>query len=95
MRKKIVAGNWKMNLDYNEGLSLFSELINMINDEVTGKQEAVVCSPFIHLHNLAHLAKIISNSSSGIASFEPQIAPMLSIRFNWAFSIVLSKQIGS
>jgi triosephosphate isomerase len=57
MRKKIVAGNWKMNLDYNEGLSLFSELINMINDEVTGKQEAVVYSPFIHLHSLAHLAK--------------------------------------
>ncbi|WP_259070621.1 triose-phosphate isomerase [Mucilaginibacter sp. X4EP1] len=57
MRKKIVAGNWKMNLDYNEGLSLFSELINMVNDEVTGKQEAVVCSPFIHLHSLAHLAK--------------------------------------
>ena len=57
MRKKIVAGNWKMNLDYNEGLSLFSELINMIKDEVTGKQEAVVCSPFIHLHSLAQLAK--------------------------------------
>ena len=57
MRKKIVAGNWKMNKDYNEGLSLFSELINMINDEVTGNQEAVVCSPFIHLHSLAQLAK--------------------------------------
>ncbi|HWZ13755.1 MAG TPA: triose-phosphate isomerase [Mucilaginibacter sp.] len=57
MRKKIVAGNWKMNLDYNEGLSLFSEIINMIRDEVTGKQEAVVCSPFIHLHSLAQLAK--------------------------------------
>ena len=26
MRKKIVAGNWKMNLDYNEGLALFSEI---------------------------------------------------------------------
>jgi len=57
MRKKIVAGNWKMNLDYNEGLSLFSELINMVKDEVTGKQEAVVCSPFIHLHSLAQLAR--------------------------------------
>jgi triosephosphate isomerase len=57
MRKKIVAGNWKMNLDYHEGLSLFSEIINMINDEVTGRQEAVICSPFIHIHSLAHLAK--------------------------------------
>ena len=57
MRKKIVAGNWKMNLDYNEGLSVFSEVINMINDEVTGAQEAVICSPFIHIHSLVQLAK--------------------------------------
>lgn len=65
MRKKIVAGNWKMNLDYNEGLSLFSEIINMIKDEVTGKQEAVVCSPFIHLHSLAQLAKGYNKISLG------------------------------
>ena len=57
MRKKIVAGNWKMNLDYNEGLSLFSEIVNMVKDEITGEQIAVVCSPFIHLHSLAQLAK--------------------------------------
>jgi triosephosphate isomerase len=65
MRKKIVAGNWKMNLDYNEGLSLFSEVINMVRDEVTGKQEVVVCSPFIHLHSLAQLAKGYSKISLG------------------------------
>jgi len=57
MRKKIVAGNWKMNMDYNEGLALFSEGINMVKDEVTGSQQAVVCSPFIHLHSLAQMAK--------------------------------------
>jgi len=57
MRKKIVAGNWKMNMDYEEGLSLFSEVVNMVHDEVTGKQHVVVCSPFIHLHSLAQMAK--------------------------------------
>ena len=57
MRKKIVAGNWKMNLDYNEGLSLFSEITNMVKDELTGKQEAVICSPFIHLHSLVQMAR--------------------------------------
>jgi len=57
MRKKIVAGNWKMNLDYQEGLTLFSEVINMVRDEITGKQQVVVCSPFIHLHSLVQLAK--------------------------------------
>lgn len=65
MRKKIVAGNWKMNLDYNEGLSLFSEIINMFKDEATGKQQAVICSPFIHLHSLAQLAKGYTNIAVG------------------------------
>ena len=65
MRKKIVAGNWKMNIDYNEGLALFSEITNMIKDEVTGAQEAVVCSPFIHLHSLVQMAKGYSKISVG------------------------------
>jgi triosephosphate isomerase (TIM) len=65
MRKKIVAGNWKMNMDYEEGLSLFSEVVNMVHDEVTGKQQAVVCSPFIHLHSLAQLAKANAKVSIG------------------------------
>ncbi|MGI4022735.1 MAG: triose-phosphate isomerase [Janthinobacterium lividum] len=57
MRQKIVAGNWKMNLEYNEGLSIFSEVINMVNDEVTGQQIAIICSPYTYLHSLAQLAK--------------------------------------
>ncbi|MFD0940979.1 triose-phosphate isomerase [Pedobacter boryungensis] len=56
MRKKIVAGNWKMNLDYSEGISLFSEIINMVRDEKNGDQIAVICSPFIHLNSLSQLS---------------------------------------
>ncbi|QPH39770.1 triose-phosphate isomerase [Pedobacter endophyticus] len=55
MRKKIVAGNWKMNLDYNEGVSLFSEIVNMVKDERKGDQLAIICAPFIHLNSLAKL----------------------------------------
>jgi len=55
MRKQIVAGNWKMNLDYNEGISLFSEIVNMVKDERKGDQLAVICAPFIHLNSLAKL----------------------------------------
>src|ERR1700749_2465408 len=46
-----------MNLAYNAGLSLFSEVANMVNAEIKGRQQAVVCSPFIHLHSLVQLAK--------------------------------------
>ena len=37
----------------------------MIKDEVTGKQEAVVCSPFIHLHSLVQMAKGYTKISVG------------------------------
>ncbi len=57
MRKKIVAGNWKMNMDYTAGMSLFSEVVNMVNDEVMGDQQVIVCPPFIHLHSLVQLNK--------------------------------------
>jgi triosephosphate isomerase len=55
MRKKIVAGNWKMNLDYAAGISLFSEIVNMVRDEKKGDQIAIICSPYIHLNSLAKL----------------------------------------
>jgi len=56
MRKKIVAGNWKMNLQYSEGVSLFSEIVNMVRDERKGDQIAVICAPYIHLNSLAQLS---------------------------------------
>lgn len=65
MRKNIVAGNWKMNLDYEQGVSLFSEIVNMVKDEVVGQQEVVVCSPAIHLYSIAKLAKGVPNVSVG------------------------------
>jgi triosephosphate isomerase len=55
MRKKIVAGNWKMNTEYAEGIALFSEIVNIIRDEKKGSQLAVICAPFIHLNSLSKL----------------------------------------
>ncbi|MGV3687019.1 MAG: triose-phosphate isomerase [Daejeonella sp.] len=65
MRNKIVAGNWKMNLDHAAGLQLFSEMINLISEEVTGSQKIVVCPPFVHISSLAQLVKVQSNISIG------------------------------
>lgn len=65
MRKKIVAGNWKMNKNYADGLSLFSEVINMVSDEIRGSQKIIVCAPYIHLHSLAALGKGYEHISIG------------------------------
>lgn len=65
MRKNIVAGNWKMNLDHAAGLQLFAEILNLVNSEIKGKQEVVVCPPFIHIASLAQLLKANSTISVG------------------------------
>lgn len=48
MRKKIVAGNWKMNLDLNEGIALAKELKEIV-DADKPNCDVVICTPFIHL----------------------------------------------
>ena len=57
MRKKIVAGNWKMNMDLSEGIklaeSINSRLINKPHDEAT----VILCPPFIHLASISEILK--------------------------------------
>lgn len=57
MRKKIVAGNWKMNLTMPEALALFSEIVHIVKDEKNNHQEVIVCAPFPYLHSLTHLSE--------------------------------------
>ncbi|OZA57747.1 MAG: hypothetical protein B7X75_05375, partial [Sphingobacteriales bacterium 39-40-5] len=52
MRKKIVAGNWKMNMGLKEGIALFSEISELVKAEVKGDQGVIVCPPFIHISSL-------------------------------------------
>ncbi|MFN0048094.1 MAG: triose-phosphate isomerase [Cytophagales bacterium] len=59
MRKKIVAGNWKMNKNFEDGLKLAAEVINIADAEVPADVQLVVCTPFIHL---AAIAKLTSSS---------------------------------
>ena len=51
MRDKIVAGNWKMNGNLEEGLQLADEICNRLPSIPTG-QSVIFCSPFIHLSQL-------------------------------------------
>ena len=54
MRKKIVAGNWKMNKSLQEGVALVNELKEVVKEP---KCEVVVCTPFIHLATVAEMLK--------------------------------------
>ncbi len=64
MRKNIVAGNWKMNMNLQEGLALAQEL----NEALKGKTvncDVVIGTPFIHL---AGVAASIDTSRIGVAA---------------------------
>lgn len=56
MRKKIVAGNWKMNLNLQEGVALAKELTTALASN-TPNCDVVVCTPFIHLASVAEVLK--------------------------------------
>ena len=52
MRKKIVAGNWKMNMNLQDGIALAKEL----NTNLKAKKPncgVIICTPFIHLASVA------------------------------------------
>lgn len=54
MRKQIVAGNWKMNKNLQEGKELCTSIINLLGDT---HKEVIVGAPYIHLASLAELTK--------------------------------------
>lgn len=55
MRQKIVAGNWKMNNTLNDGIKLTSEVVNMVQDELTNNVQVILGCPFTHLTSVQKL----------------------------------------
>ena len=64
MRKNIVAGNWKMNKNLQEGIALAKEL----NEVLTADKpncDVIICTPFIHL---ASVTPIVDSSIIGVGA---------------------------
>jgi triosephosphate isomerase len=55
MRKKIVAGNWKMNLSLEEGQRLTSEILHLYPKEIYKQVSVVLNPPFPHLYPVKNL----------------------------------------
>lgn len=65
MRKKIAAGNWKMNNTLEAGKILASEVIQMVSSELNNGSEVVIIPPFVHLTTVKNLIGSQSNVSLG------------------------------
>ncbi len=69
MRKKIVAGNWKMNLDLQEGVDLVSQIVNGL-PRLDEAHQVVIAPPATHLtaiyqavEDIEHLSIAAQNCS--------------------------------
>ncbi len=65
MRKKIIAGNWKMNKTFDEGMALVSELSNMVKDEYNGSAEVVIIPPALYINSVSRMLADYTNISTG------------------------------
>lgn len=54
MRRKVIAGNWKMNKNKQEAQEFMKEFIPLVADT---KNEVVICAPYLDLNNLVEMTK--------------------------------------
>ena len=52
MRSKIVAGNWKMNLSFDEAENLVDEILDRLDEQDELNCEVIICPPFPYLEML-------------------------------------------
>ncbi|MBK9401928.1 MAG: triose-phosphate isomerase [Bacteroidetes bacterium] len=89
MAVKIVAGNWKMNLNRGEAQALVSEITGMLSDEVTHPVKVILFPANIYIgaivqltssdHRIAIGAQNCSNKESGAFTGEVSAAMLKSI----------------
>jgi len=65
MRKKIVAGNWKMNKTFAEGIALAEEVAKLSKEELNSDVQLVLCTPFIHLVDAVKITSDFKNLGVG------------------------------
>lgn len=56
MRKKIVAGNWKMNKDFQDAEDLMFEIVDELTEKGSGDTEVIVCPPAVYLEMTSDIA---------------------------------------
>ena len=52
MRSKIVAGNWKMNLTFDEAQALVDDILDRLDEQDELNCEVIICPPYPYLELL-------------------------------------------
>ena len=61
-RKRIVAGNWKMNKTFGEGRDLARDIVEGLEP---GEGLVILCPPFVHLNAVSNIIKGVNNLRLG------------------------------
>lgn len=91
MRKKIVAGNWKMNTDINQGLQLADDVSDFIEelDYDESLFGTIVAPPYTHLYAISKiLSPKIGLATQNIAAFENGA-------YTGEISVAMAKSVGA
>ena len=57
MRRRIVAGNWKMNKTFPEAESLIADIADALEDINLGNNEVILCPPYPYLEMATDIAE--------------------------------------
>ncbi|MEI6434948.1 MAG: triose-phosphate isomerase [Bacteroidota bacterium] len=95
MRKKIVAGNWKMNTVFSEAETLITEIADSLDEVELNGAEVILCPPFIYLEMITDVA-FESNFKVGAQNVYPadsgaftgEISPLMLMELNVEYCIV-------
>lgn len=90
MRKKIAAGNWKMNKNFEEGRVLASEVIEMVNSELMDDTKVILIPPYIHLNTI----KGLIGSSPKVALGAQNCSDQDSGAYTGEISVEMLKSVG-
>jgi len=89
-RKKIVAGNWKMNLSLQDAQSLTAELLGMIQDEKQNDSHVYLFPPFVYINSIY---RQIQNSPINVGA--QNCADQLSGAYTGETSVTMLNSVGA
>lgn len=91
MRKKIVAGNWKMNLSVADGVTLVNNIVNSLPN-LSEHQHVICCCPFTHLERTMLAVK--ASGKANIHLGAQNCHPAASGAFTGEISIPMLAELG-
>ncbi|MCX6252096.1 MAG: triose-phosphate isomerase [Bacteroidetes bacterium] len=95
MRKKIVAGNWKMNKTFSEAEELITEIADQLDGTKPENVEVILCPPYIYLELATDIAEDAPYSVGAqnindhdMGAYTGEISAQMLIELNVAYAII-------